>query len=458
MSHRRKWAGVFAIAATLAFGYSMYLLFTLRFALGDVYPPYSSLRNDPLGTRILFESLEELPGFQVERNYKSLPRQQDQGPAVLFLAGAHPFEFHTMPRSLLRSLNRFMSNGGRLVLCFSPVWYHSVKESKEDLDGESDEAKAGDADKKADEKEDDSKPGDEVAKEKPEKNKAAAKRKEEAEAWWKRHYASVTNAWGVDFGYVKLAVQPEREEEENPFMERATRSALEDRAIEDGTVVANPSGISWHTTLIFTNLAPSWHVLFRRAGQPVVVERPFGRGSLVLSSDSYFASNEALVRERHTGLLAHLFGGHTRVVFDESHFGIQQQPGIMGLANKYRLQGAVLGLVLLAFLFVWRNATSLVPAVDPADDPADQETVSGEQAGEGFVRLLRRNIPAGDLPAICLREWEATRPPGRGKREAAAQRMRDIAADEAARPSKEKNPVAAYRAMSQLLKENEGRP
>ncbi len=130
----------------------------------------------------------------------------------------------------------------------------------------------------------------------------------------------------------------------------------------------------------------------------------------------------------------------------------------MGLANKYRLQGAVFGLVLLAFLYVWRNATSLVPAATDAGDPADQDMVSGEQAGEGFVRLLRRNIPPGDLPAICLREWEGTRPAGRGKREASIQRMRDIAAAEAARPLKEKNPVAAYRAMSQLLKENEGRP
>ncbi len=458
MSHRRKWTGVFAVVAALAFGYSMYLLFTLRFAVGDVYPPYSSLRNDPLGTRILFESLEELPGVQVERNFKSLPRLLDQGPAMLFMAGAHPFEFHTMPRSLLRSLNRFMSNGGRLVICFSPVWYHSVKESRDDLGDESDEATAGDADEEVEEEGDDAKPRDEAAQEKPAENEADAKRKEEAEKRWKRHFVSVTNAWGIDYGFVKLAVQPEREDEDNPFMERATRSSPEDRAIEDGMVVTETSGISWHTTMIFTNLAPSWNVLFRRAGQPVVIERPFGRGSLVLSSDSYFASNEALVRERHTGLLAHLLGGFTRVVFDESHFGIQQKPGIMGLANKYRLQGAVFGLVLLAFLFVWRNATSLVPAAARADDPADQEMVSGEQAGEGFVRLLRRNIPAGDLAALCLREWEATRPAGRGKHEAAVQRMRDIAAEEAARPSKEKNPVAAYRAISQLLKENEGRP
>src|SRR2546427_9645317 len=33
-------------------------LFQLRFEAGDVYPPYSSLRADPLGTKALFESLE----------------------------------------------------------------------------------------------------------------------------------------------------------------------------------------------------------------------------------------------------------------------------------------------------------------------------------------------------------------------------------------------------------------
>ena len=35
-------------------------LMVLRFESGDVYPVYSSLRSDPLGTRAFYDSLEDL--------------------------------------------------------------------------------------------------------------------------------------------------------------------------------------------------------------------------------------------------------------------------------------------------------------------------------------------------------------------------------------------------------------
>ena len=44
------------------FGYGLVQLFKLRFAAGDVYPTYSSLRGDPLGCRVYFDSLEQLGG------------------------------------------------------------------------------------------------------------------------------------------------------------------------------------------------------------------------------------------------------------------------------------------------------------------------------------------------------------------------------------------------------------
>src|SRR5258706_10780125 len=40
---------------------------------GEVYPPYSSLRTDPLGAKALFESLSEQPGLEVTRLYKARP-------------------------------------------------------------------------------------------------------------------------------------------------------------------------------------------------------------------------------------------------------------------------------------------------------------------------------------------------------------------------------------------------
>ncbi|HEX9880373.1 MAG TPA: hypothetical protein VGB25_09285, partial [Candidatus Binatia bacterium] len=45
-------------------------LFVQRFERGDVYPPYSSLRTDPLGTKVLYDSLYSLPQMEVRRNYR----------------------------------------------------------------------------------------------------------------------------------------------------------------------------------------------------------------------------------------------------------------------------------------------------------------------------------------------------------------------------------------------------
>ena len=47
-------------------------LFALRFESGDVYPAYSSLRSDPLGTKALYESLENIASLSVSRNYHLL--------------------------------------------------------------------------------------------------------------------------------------------------------------------------------------------------------------------------------------------------------------------------------------------------------------------------------------------------------------------------------------------------
>ena len=60
MLNRRfvPWLG--GILLVLALGYGLLHLFALRFAQGDVYPPYSSLRSDPLGKKALYELGYEL--------------------------------------------------------------------------------------------------------------------------------------------------------------------------------------------------------------------------------------------------------------------------------------------------------------------------------------------------------------------------------------------------------------
>src|SRR4051794_19240725 len=61
-------------------------LFSLRQQTGDVYPPYSTLRADPMGAKAFSEALAEMPGLHIERSFREPPRGQD-APATIFVAG-----------------------------------------------------------------------------------------------------------------------------------------------------------------------------------------------------------------------------------------------------------------------------------------------------------------------------------------------------------------------------------
>src|SRR5262245_37901574 len=69
--------GLFALGAVLVF--EILQLFQARIESGYVYPPYSSLRSDPVGTMALFESLQAVPELSVERDLRAsdvMPRSE----------------------------------------------------------------------------------------------------------------------------------------------------------------------------------------------------------------------------------------------------------------------------------------------------------------------------------------------------------------------------------------------
>lgn len=80
-----------------------------RFSAGDAYPPYSSLRSDPLGSRVLFESLDRLDGTQALRNYRSLDKLEGGPGQTLLLLRLTPEVFAS------REFN------GKDVQAFAPV-------------------------------------------------------------------------------------------------------------------------------------------------------------------------------------------------------------------------------------------------------------------------------------------------------------------------------------------------
>ena len=63
------------------------VLFRLRLAQGDVFPAYSSLRSDPLGTRALHDALAQLPGVRVDRQFKLISELEAAPARTIVMAG-----------------------------------------------------------------------------------------------------------------------------------------------------------------------------------------------------------------------------------------------------------------------------------------------------------------------------------------------------------------------------------
>jgi hypothetical protein len=208
--------------------------------------------------------------------------------------------------------------------------------------------------------------------------------------------------------------------------------------------------ITWHTNLFFDLHDPDWRVIYSCGGRPVIIERQFGRGSVVMSTDSFFYSNEALRSERHPELLTGVVGPNSKIVFDEMHFGIVKRPGVAVLIRKFRFQWFIAGLILLALLFVWKSSVYFVPP-NTSNHPDEKEIRSDKDYTQGFVALLRRNISAGELLQVCIREWKAT---AKGDHRISARKWKHIDAElkiEADLANRQKDPVGKYQEISSII-------
>ena len=398
-----------------AFGFGLFELFKLRFDIGDVYPPYSSLRSDPLGTMALCESLEKMPGLSVERDFSSanqLPEIRDT--TYLHLA-AEPEDWLWLPDELVVEIEKFVNRGGRLAITFFPQTSRSFSYGLYS--------------------------GGRVAKTNapPTATKSnpaqPRQKKSQDEPDPFLQMTSISKRWGVEFGFQPLP--------------RGEEDRYEPVHVKNQTLLPLPATLDWHSALVLTNLDSSWQTIYARGTNPVVVERRFGSGAIVMATDSYFLSNEAMRKDRHADLLSWLVGPSRHVVFDEAHLGIVDSPGISFLMRKYRLYWVVGGLLLLAGLFIWKNSLSFVP---PPPDEIQPDYVAGQEAAAGFVNLLRRNIAPKDLLQICFDEWTRSLAEGATHSLARVDKAQAILEAENAQPPRLRNPIRAYLEICGALK------
>ena len=93
-------------------------MFNAGFETGGIYPAYSSLRKDPEGVSVLFESIRRIAPA-TERSYRPLASAQGSGRTLLLL-GAAPdqlLESATLDHRMVETLVR---QGNRVVLALKP--------------------------------------------------------------------------------------------------------------------------------------------------------------------------------------------------------------------------------------------------------------------------------------------------------------------------------------------------
>jgi hypothetical protein len=392
---------VLLVLLLIAFLFGVGHLFVLRFQTGDVYPAYSSLRSDPLGTRVLYESLENLGDLTLGRNYHFLHSLKPEPDTTLFYLGTPADDSYPVPRDLIEVFDRLAESGGRLVMSFLPIKQKRKKKAKVEKESESQKVENIEC----------------------------------RETSKKNSLISIKKHWGIGFEF-----------NQNLPVKDGSYLALD--AVSSRPDL--PPVISWHSNLYFDLQDKSWQVLYTSDGHPVMIERPFGKGSLALCADSFLISNEALRSERHPQLLVWLLGHNSKVLFDEAHFGIYKQPSVAALLRHYRFHRVLWVLAVMALLFVWKNAAYFVP---PRKDvvPSGADVVSDKDYTRGLIAMLRRNIPGSEILQVCGQEWERTFKNDKRVQAEAFERVKEILRLQALSSQKRMDAVNGYRKISRTV-------
>ena len=327
------------VVALVAFAAGLWHLVGLRFEAGDIYPPYSTLRTDPLGAKAFYESLEQLDGISVRRNYmpqeEFLLKTPGQNNRTLLYLGLTGFTNEAAfgekkPKGFTELLDTFVASGGRLVMTF---------------------------------------------------------RSYEEDFFHTGNVGKLTE---------KLGIVPVSDDKEEKSRGDAVATAGNESLGEK---------VTWNSSLHFKISSKSWRELFQRDGKPVIIERAFGEGSVVLCSDSYFVSNEAMLNQPRPALLALLVGQGNEVIFDETHLGVVQETGIATLAKNYNMGYVMVALLIVAGLLVWRGNSSFVPRDQALVARLGGAGVAGKGSWAALVNLLRCAIAPSTLVPTCLAEW-----------------------------------------------------
>jgi hypothetical protein len=393
-------------------------LFLWRFEAGNVYPVYSSLRSDPLGTRALFEGYDRLASTAAERNFRPWPRFNFDAKTTLMIIGIAGNDLGRDGARFDELLDELARKGGRLVL--------TMAGSGKTYDpGDRRRSNTGDVNKKG--KSDGAAPSDVIVDPQGSDDHGSCKSQKAYEGGFESLGLTIRSISGEpsDDVAVLLAGRPD----------------------------ILPLNIPWRSHLYFECQDSRWEMLYAWQASPVMVQRSWGNGTVVAAADTYFLSNEAMRNDRRSELLAWLALPGNKITVDEYHKGIVQQPGVAGLARQYRLHGLFGALLVVAVLFIWRQSAIFVPTVQSEQHTQYDSPTVGRDTGQAMVHLAGRHIRAQEVLSVCFDTWKR-----QAARRVAPSRLSEVRAmvQAAAGDSRKTVQVHTYNQICQLLKRGKG--
>ncbi len=387
--------GLVLLGVVLVAGF--YMVLERRFIEGGLYPHYASYRSDPLGTSVIYETLERLGTREVSRNRQPLEARKDlDGETAILLLGYPREDFTDLRVPADSEVLRAVDAGARLVITLNPdlvpeIYQPSLSEEEEDWIEERRRIReermrrtlAGEEEEEEEEEED-----------REEEESAEERLEKEMEELFGLRFTTRT---GFAFATLEGFERPEGGWETVPGETLAP----------DGVPAELPY---WRSQFRFELRDPAWKAVVLVGNDPVVIERRWGRGSLVVTTDSYFVSNESLHFGGEPGFLLWLLGDKKKVVFDETIHGTSESGGAMKLIRRHRAHGVFFGLFVFLVLWAWRSASTLVPGNEDLERGIVSAggAVAGEETGSGFIRLLRRSVRPSELIPRCVEMWKGT--------------------------------------------------
>lgn len=441
-------------------------VFAHRFESGEIYPHYSSLRSDPLGSRALYESFEDLQSFEVSRNTRNLMAIDAlDGDSALWLVGLSRQSFRRIrapeDSPVLEAVEKA---GAHLLITLNPQLVpeefdlapdeaqESWWERRETLRRENEEK--GDAEEKGEPiTENDagstSTPEDE--------DSADARARDEDQSEIEIEFETFEGLGDPLVEWLEVSVKiPDQFERPDEGWAPQTGDASD---FSSSPLPLPHDWPLWRSPYHFGEMGGAWKIAATVEGEPVVITRSLGAGTVTLASDSYFASNEALWKRPSPEFLLWLTGGKTRLIFDETIHGTVESGGVMKVIRRYRFHGFFIGLAVFIVLLAWRSASSLAPGSEAVERGLRDEatgmnsSVTGEEAATGFVRLLRLNVAPKRLLRTCVETWRKNSGAGlRARNESEGQRIAidGVLASHEASP-KTITRIDAFREISHIL-------